>query len=249
MESAPRGGDLAIRYPDGTIRFLTQEAGYGSSGCRGLHAIAVREPCVHWSGTKALFSMVVGAPTQQYQVTTFYWQIYEVSGLGEGETATIRTIANQPATYNNVSPIYAHRRPHPLHVGPPADGAAHLYPQRDEYESAPTVAGIWSLDEASGDLTCSSTRRAARSRSSLDSFGRVIFTRGTTCSATSRATRPTTAAELPGLHLGERGGQRRDRRRASPAPRSSPSRARPDDPAYSPALVDRTPSTSSSRGS
>src|SRR4029077_20090494 len=93
---APRGGDLVIRYPDGSLRFLTQEAGFGSSGMQGANAIAVREPCVHWSGTKALFAMVVGAPTQQYQVASYYWQIYEVSGLAQGATATIRHIANQP---------------------------------------------------------------------------------------------------------------------------------------------------------
>src|SRR5262245_57210499 len=58
MESAPRGGDLAIRYPDGSVRFLTQEAGYGNAGQQGANAIAVREPCVHWDGTRALFSMV-----------------------------------------------------------------------------------------------------------------------------------------------------------------------------------------------
>src|SRR6187401_66625 len=50
MESAPRGGDLAIRYPDGSVRLLTQEAGYGASGMQGANAIAVREPCVHWDG-------------------------------------------------------------------------------------------------------------------------------------------------------------------------------------------------------
>ena len=55
MESAPRGGDLVIRYPNGSLRFLTAEAGYGNSGMQGANAIAVREPCVHWSGEKALF--------------------------------------------------------------------------------------------------------------------------------------------------------------------------------------------------
>ena len=66
IESAPRGGDLMIRYPDGTLRNLTGEAGFGQVGFQGANAIAVREPHVHWSGTKALFSMAIGAPTQQY---------------------------------------------------------------------------------------------------------------------------------------------------------------------------------------
>lgn len=52
LESAPRGGDLVIRYGDGTLRFLTAEAGYGSAGQQGGNAIAVREPCVHWAGPR-----------------------------------------------------------------------------------------------------------------------------------------------------------------------------------------------------
>jgi len=59
-----RGGDLYIRYPDGSLRNLTQEAGYGSSGAQGANAIAVRDPAVSWDGSKAVFSMVVGAPPQ-----------------------------------------------------------------------------------------------------------------------------------------------------------------------------------------
>src|SRR5690348_7670082 len=47
LDSAPRGGDLVIRYPDGSLRFLTQEAGFGNAGMQGANAIAVREPCVH----------------------------------------------------------------------------------------------------------------------------------------------------------------------------------------------------------
>src|SRR6185436_299461 len=148
---APRGGDLVIRYPDGSLRFLTQEAGYGSSGLQGANAIAVREPCVHWDGDKALFSMIVGAPTAQYQVNTYRWQIYEVSGLAQGATAVIRKIANQP-NYNNVSPIYATDGRIIFTSDRPRGGEVHLYPQKDEYESAPTVAGIFSLDEGSGDL-------------------------------------------------------------------------------------------------
>ena len=61
MQQAPRGGDLWIRYPDGTMKNLTRAAGFGAAGMQGSSAIAVREPSVHWSGTKALFSMVVGA--------------------------------------------------------------------------------------------------------------------------------------------------------------------------------------------
>src|SRR5689334_16463631 len=66
IDSVPRGGDLWIRYPDGTLKNLTRTAGFGMQGLQGANAIAVRDPSVHWSGTKALFSMVIGAP-QQYQ--------------------------------------------------------------------------------------------------------------------------------------------------------------------------------------
>ena len=90
-----------IRYPDGSLRNLTQEAGYGSAGLSGTNAIAVREPSVHWNGTKALFSMVVdGAGSSN-------WQLYEVSGLAKGEVVKITKVANQPAGYNNISPLYA----------------------------------------------------------------------------------------------------------------------------------------------
>ncbi|MBK9655292.1 MAG: hypothetical protein IPO66_07405 [Rhodanobacteraceae bacterium] len=82
MNSVYRGGDLWIRYPNGTLRNLTAEAGFGMSGFQGTNAIAVRDPHVHWNGSKAVFSMVVGAPLA-VQVLTYRWQLYEVSGLGQ----------------------------------------------------------------------------------------------------------------------------------------------------------------------
>lgn len=176
IEQVPRGGDLVLRSPDGTLRFLTAEAGYGNSGLQGANAIAVREPCVHWNGQKALFSMVVGSATQQYQLNTYRWQIYEVTGLGVGQTAQIRKIANQP-NFNNVSPIYATDGRILFTSDRPITGAAHHYPQRDEYESAPIVSGIYSLDELSGDLKLLEHAPSGATSLSLDSFGRVIFTK------------------------------------------------------------------------
>ncbi len=176
VDAAPRGGDLVIRYPDGTLRFLTQEAGYGNAGQQGANAIAVREPCVHWSGTKALFSMLIGAPTARYQVGVWHWQIYEVSGLGENQPVQIRKIANQPP-YNNISPIYATDGRILFTSDRPRDGSAYLYPQRDEYESSPIVAGIYSLGEASGDLKLLEHAPSGATSLSIDSFGRVIFTK------------------------------------------------------------------------
>lgn len=68
LASAPRGGDLYIRYIDGSLKNLTAAAGYGMAAEQSANAIAVRDPVVHWSGPKVLFSMVVGGPSQRYQV-------------------------------------------------------------------------------------------------------------------------------------------------------------------------------------
>jgi hypothetical protein len=192
--SAPRGGDLVIRYPDGTLRFLTQEAGFGSSGMQGANAIAVREPCVHWNGTKALFSMIVGGPAQQYQYNTYYWQIYEVTGLGQGQTVDIRHIDNQPASFNNVSPIYATDGRILFASDRPPTGALHHYPRRDEYESAFVVAAIYSLDEQSGDLEVIEDSPSGSFSLSLDSFGRVVFTKWDHLQRDQQGDAPATAA-------------------------------------------------------
>ena len=153
MLALPRGGDLMIRYPDGTLRNLTKEAGFGMEGQQGANAIAVREPAVHWNGTKAIFSMVVGGPPQRYVHPTAKWQLYEVTGLGQGQTATITKVANQPADYNNVSPIYDSQDRILFTSDRPRGGEAHLYPQLDEYESTPTITGI-SLRKMRLSMTC-----------------------------------------------------------------------------------------------
>lgn len=193
IQSAPRGGDLVLRYGDGTLRFLTAEAGYGSAGMQGANAIAVREPCVHWSGQKALFSMVVGAATQQYQVGSYRWQIYEVTGLGVGETATIRLVEGQPP-YNNVSPIYATDGRILFVSDRPRGGEAHLHPLLDEYESAPIVSGIYSLDEATGEVVLLEHAPSGVTSLSLDSFGRVIFTKWDHLQRDQQGDAPSTAA-------------------------------------------------------
>lgn len=176
LGSAPRGGDLFILYPTGTLKNVTRTAGYGNSGFQGANSIAVREPSVHWSGTKALFSMVVGAPTQQFQVATFRWQIYEVTNLGENQTPVITKIANQPA-YNNVSPLYGTDGRIIFTSDRPRGGESHLYPQLDEYEEAPTVTGIWSLNPVNGDLRLVNHAPSGAFTPSIDSYGRLIFTR------------------------------------------------------------------------
>src|SRR5690606_33802345 len=152
INAVPRGGDLMIRYPDGTLRNLTREAGYGMDGLQGANAIAVREPTVHWSGNKAVFSMVVGAPPARNQNTNAKWQLYEITGLARGQAARITKVANQPTAYNNVSPLYASDDRILFTSDRPRGGESHLYPQLDEYESTPTITGIYSLEPASGAL-------------------------------------------------------------------------------------------------
>ncbi|HEX6097042.1 MAG TPA: hypothetical protein VF432_12010 [Thermoanaerobaculia bacterium] len=176
VDSAPRGGDLWIRYPDGTLKNLTRAAGFGMEGLQGANAIAVREPSVHWSGTKALFSMVIGAP-ERYQWNEYYWQIYEITGLGQNQTPVIRKIANQPANYNNISPIYATDDRILFTSDRPRNGARHLYPQLDEYEEAPTVTGLWSLHEVTGELKMLNHSPSGVFSPFVDSYGRVVFTR------------------------------------------------------------------------
>ena len=173
---APRGGDLMLRYPDGALRNLTREAGFGSAGAQGANAIAVREPAVHRSGAKAVFSMLVGAP-QRAGAATPVWQLYEVRGLARGERATITRVAGQPAGYNNISPLYGSDEQLMFTSDRPRNGAAHLYPQLDEYEATPTVTGIWRLDPASGALRILNHTPSGAFTPILDSYGRVLFTR------------------------------------------------------------------------
>jgi hypothetical protein len=175
--SAPRGGDLMIRYPDGSLRNLTKEAGYGSEGFQGANAIAVREPAVHWDGTKALFSMVIGSPTKRYVAEDYVWQIYEVSGLGKGETVKITKVLGQPTGFNNITPIYGPSDEILFTSDSPQNGERHLYPQLDEYESTATVTGIFRLDRTTGVSKRLNHAISGAFNPTIDSFGRIIFVR------------------------------------------------------------------------
>jgi len=177
VAAAPRGGDLMIRYADGTVRNLTREAGFGQTGMQGDKSIAVREPAVNWSGNRAVFSMIIGSP-KAFEQKAFRWQLYEVTGLAKGETAVITKVASQPADYNNVSPVYgtddqiifASDRPRG------GDADAHLYPQLDEYESLASTTGLWSLS-TSGELKILNHTPSGVFSPSVDSFGRLVFTK------------------------------------------------------------------------
>ncbi|MDP2903012.1 MAG: hypothetical protein Q8N96_07870 [Methylovulum sp.] len=171
-----RGGDLWIRYPDGTLKNLTEAAGFGQTGLQGNKAIQVRDPAVHWNGKKIIFSMVMGAPTH-YQVKRYYWQLYEITGLGKNEIPVITKVPNQPATYNNVSPAYGTDERIIFVSDRPLNGLSHLYPQLDEYEEAPSVTGLWSLKPSTGLLAMLTHAPSGDFNPFVDSFGRVIFTR------------------------------------------------------------------------
>jgi hypothetical protein len=175
--SAGRGGDLFIRYPDGRLKNLTRIAGYGVDGLQvGPRAIAVREPSVHWNGQRAVFSMVVGGPAHNEQ-TTYFWQLYEVRGLRYGELPVITRVPFQPPNANNVSPCYGSDGRIIFASDRSRTGEAHLYPQLDEYELAPTVTGLWSLHPGTGDLALMNHSPSGSFSPMVDSFGRVLFTR------------------------------------------------------------------------
>lgn len=176
MQAVARGGDLWIRYPDGFLRNLTQEAGYGNAGRQGANAIAVRDPAVAFAGDKAVFSMLVGAPTAQYQVGQWYWQLYEVAGLGRGQPVSITRVAGQPADFNNVEPAYASDGGLVFASDRPRDGRRHLYPQLDEYESTPSTSGLWKL-APDGRLTLLQHAPSGSFGPLVDSYGRIVFTR------------------------------------------------------------------------
>jgi len=173
-----RGGDLYIRYPDGSLRNLTQEAGYGSTTVfQGADSIAVRDPAVSWDGTKAIFSMVVGAPTAQYTRVDSFFQLYEATGLGKGQTVSIVKVPKQPDKRNNINPVYLSDNSILFASDNPRNGADHLYPQLDEYEEQPTPTGLWRLQPTTGQLELLQYAVSGSFNPIVDSFGRVIFTR------------------------------------------------------------------------
>ncbi len=178
IASATRGGDLMIQYPDGSLRNLTREAGFGSSEeFQGKNAIAVREPTVHWNGNRAVFSMVIGAPPKQYERPRARWQLYEVSGLAKGEKVVIERVLGQPEDYNNVSPIYGSDDAILFTSDRPRKGQAHHYPPLDEYESMETNIGIYRLHAGREYLELIEHSPSGAFNLSLDSHGRVLFTK------------------------------------------------------------------------
>ena len=178
-DSCGRGGDLYIRYPDGTVKNLTRAAGFGKWGAQATNGIAVRQPSVHWSGKKAVFSMIVGAPRYQYDYATVnYWQLYEITNFTDAASVPVITkVPNQPTNFNNVAPIYGTDDRIIFASDRPRNGQRNLYPQLDEYEEAPTVSGLWSLQPTNGDLFMLNHAPSGVFSPLIDSAGRVIFVR------------------------------------------------------------------------
>ncbi len=177
MQKVGRGGDLWIRYPDGQLKNLTEAAGFGAVGFQGADSIAVREPQPHWDGEHAVFSMVIGAPAARFDTIRVYWQLYEITGLGQGETPVITKVANQPEDANNIGPSYATDDQILFVTDRALGGARHLYPQRDEYEMATSTSGVWKLNPTTGDLVMLNHTPSGAFSPRVDSFGRVIFIR------------------------------------------------------------------------
>lgn len=197
--SAGRGGALMIYYPAalnpatslGSVVNLTAKAGFGvvnasgvSSGLQaGANAIAVQHPCLDWSGTKAIFSMVVGAPATAADTTTFHWQLYEITNFDKASVAAntgplITKVPNQPASYNNLHACYGTNGRILFTSDRPRNGQANLYPQRDEYLVLPCNTGLWSLDptsSASGNLFQIAHMPSGAFSPILDSYGRLLF--------------------------------------------------------------------------
>jgi hypothetical protein len=179
---AGRGGDLWIRYTNGALLNLTRKAGFGTNTVQHGVGIAVRDPAVFWDTSKALFSMVVGAPTNASDSRIFYWQLYELTNLAavvadSNAVPAIVRVSNQPTNYNNVMPCYGTDGRIVFACDRARDGSTHLYPQLDEYNNVPSNTGLWSLDPATGDLFLMDHSPSGSFHPFVDSFGRVIFTR------------------------------------------------------------------------
>ncbi|HEV7927451.1 MAG TPA: hypothetical protein VGR14_19020, partial [Verrucomicrobiae bacterium] len=173
-----RGGDLYIRYPDGTLKNLTRAAGYGQWGQQAPNGIAVRQPCVHWSGQKAVFSMVVGSPTNINSIAPYYWQLYEITNFTSPNTVPVITkVPNQPTNFNNIAPIYGSEDQIIFTSDRPRNGQPQLYPQLDEYEELATVTGLWSLQPTNGELFMINHTPSGAFSPTLDSAGRIVFVR------------------------------------------------------------------------
>ena len=180
VDSIP-GGDLYIRYPSGAIKNLTESAGYGlPTGMiqEGSKPIAVRQPSVHWSGQKVIFSMLMGGPKERFDRASYRrWQIYEAFGLGENDVVTLRKVPYQSPNYNNFSPVYGANDDIIFVSDAPLYNMKHTYPQLDEYESTPSNTGIWKINLTTKKISMIQHAPSGSFDLYVDSFGRILYTK------------------------------------------------------------------------
>ncbi len=179
---AARGGDLWLMTTNLGLVNLTRNGGFGSSGVQNRVGIDVRDPQIHWSGKKVLFSMVVGAPTNAADTTQFFWQLYELTNLdaviaNTNTSPVIIAVPNQSTNCNNVSPCYATDGRIIFMSDRAYSNESWLYPALDEYKGQPTISGTYSLDPISGDLRMIQHIASGAFNPFIDSFGRLIMTR------------------------------------------------------------------------
>jgi len=179
---AARGGDLWLLTKNLGLVNLTRKGGFGTNGIQHGVGIDVRDPQVHWSGKKVLFSMVVGAPTNGSDARVFNWQLYELTNLDAviADTNTppaIVKISGQPTNCNNVSPCYGTDGRIIFMSDRAYNNQAWLYPQLDEYKGWPTITGIYSVDPVSGDFKMLEHTPSGAFNPFIDSYGRLIITR------------------------------------------------------------------------
>ena len=121
--------------------------------------------------------MVIGAPPVIFGERNYFWQLYEITGIAQGQTAVITRLANQPVDYNNISPIYGSDDSIIFTTDMPRTKNRFNYPQKDEYESSPTNTGLWKLNQTTGEVSLLQHSPSGSFSPLIDSTGRLVFTR------------------------------------------------------------------------
>lgn len=178
---AGRGGSLHVRFSNGQVVDLLAVADWTGivGGKPATNTVAVRNPSVNYQASKAIFSMVIGAPTGPADTTQFLWQLYEITlptqtQLNANVKPIITKIANQPA-YNNIQPTYAPGGRIVFASDAPYNGQPHLL-QREEYLGLPTTSGLWSFDpNTAGSLQLLHHSPSGAFSPTVDRAGRVVF--------------------------------------------------------------------------
>lgn len=203
---AGRGGSLFVRFSNAQVVDLLAAADWSAiaGGKPAADAMAVRNPAVHWSAAKAIFSMTTGKPSGPADTTQYLFQLYEITLPTQAQLAAnvkpvLTKVANQPP-YNNVFPTYAQNGKIVFASDRPYNGQLHLT-QREEYLSLPTVSGLWALDPTNaGSLKILHHAPSGAFYPFVDSAGRLIFTNW---DHLSRDTQGVTDSRPPDVSLNE----------------------------------------------